>query len=149
MRRLAAWILAGMVAAIPVRGQDATEASRIQGFRVPTFDEEGRMTAMIFGDFAMVLPDGMVEITQLRMEFYDKELDENGERVVQMTVESPTCFYHRGREVAVSDSAVKITREGLVVMGEGFMWNNRDQTLKIISKARVEVSDRHRNVARE
>lgn len=150
------WMIGLMITAVmagfPVGAQESEEASdlsRIQGFRVPTYDDEGRMTSMIFGEYAVILPDGMVDITDLRMEFYEKELDASGERVVQMEVESPKCFYHRGRGVAVSDSAVKITRDQLVVMGEGFMWNNRDQTLVIISKTRVELTEVNRAMAQE
>ena len=106
----------------------------IRGFKVPSYNDQGVMTSQIFGDSARVLPNGDVEIESLRMEFYSHQGDD---RIVDMTVTSPQCFYNRARGIVISDSDVRISRQELVVTGKGFSWNNEKQELKIMSESKV------------
>jgi hypothetical protein len=122
---------ADLANAIPL-GDD----SQIKGFRVPNYDDQSVMTSQIFGDFARVLPDGNVEITELRMEFYSYA---DGERITDMTVTSPMCLFHRARGLVISDSDVRISRDDLTVTGKGFMWSNQRQELRILNESRVEL----------
>lgn len=119
--------------AIPL-GSDST----MKGFRVPTYDDQNVMTSQIYGDSARVLPDGNVEITGLRMEFfsYEGEGDEQ-EKITDMTVTSPLCYYNRTRGVVISDSDVRISRDQMVVTGKGFRYSNKSQELKILSNSKV------------
>lgn len=111
------------------------DVQTLTGFRVPTYDEKGVMTSQMFGDFAKVLPDGMVDITSLRMEFYNGSDETN--RQTAMVVTAPKCFYNRSKGQAFSDEAVRISRENMVVTGTGFKWNNEDERLKILKDAKV------------
>ena len=108
--------------------------TQIKGFRVPNYDDQSIMTSQIFGEFARVLPDGNVEITNLRLEFYSYEGDE---KIIDMTVTSPMCYFNRANGVAISDSDVRISRDDLVVTGRGFVFHNGRQELKILNDSKV------------
>lgn len=123
--------------AIPLGGD-----SQMKGFRVPTYDDNNVMTSQIFGETARVLPDGNVEITGLKLEFYSY-LGE--ERITDMTVTSPLCFFNRARGVVVSESDVRISRNEMVVTGKGFRFNNDKQELKILNDSRVVLKNAGRS----
>jgi len=110
------------------------DGGEIKGFRVPNYDDNAVMTSQIFGDTARVLPDGNVEITDLRMEFYSYKGEE---RIIDMTVTAPLCIFNRERSIAISDSDVRISRDEMVVTGKGFMFNNEKQELRILSQSKV------------
>ena len=127
--------------AIPL-GDDTS----IRGFKVPSYNDEGVMTSQMFGESARVLPNGDIEIEELRMEFYSQD----GERrVTDMTVTSPQCFYNRAKGVVVSDSDVRISRNELVVTGRGFTWNNDKQELKILSDSKVVLRGARKSIKPE
>jgi hypothetical protein len=132
---LSAALLAGGAAA---RAQQTGDVQRLTNFSVPTYNDRGELTSKLFGDYARIMPDGLVEITELRAEFYS-----GGEtnRRTDMRVSAPTCFYHRGKGVAMSDSSVRIARENMVVTGDGFLWDSRRESLKIAQNARVVLKD--------
>lgn len=102
----------------------------VTGFRVPEYDESNNLKSQLFGDFAKVLPDGVIEITGLKIEFY-----QDGE--VGMTVTAPNCRYDQKGGRAESESDVRIARENMVVTGVGFQWVGKDEQFKILNKAKV------------
>ena len=104
-------------------------------FRVPEFDEQGKLKSQIQGDFAEVLPNGVIKITQLTMEFYAKD----GQ--VDMKVTAPKCIYDRDRGGAASDSDVKIERGNMEVTGVGFIWDGKKERLQIYKDTRVVLKD--------
>ena len=118
------------------------EDAQIKGFRVPNYDTNSIMNSQIFGEFARMLPDGNVEITNLKIEFYSYEGEE---RMVDMTITSPLCYFNRPNSVAISDQDVRISRDDLVVTGKGFIFHNAKQELKILSDSRVVVKGASKN----
>jgi len=136
MKVCALIVLGGIVAALAGGPAARGEEGLIKGFRVPNYDDEGVMTSQIFGEFAKINPDGNIEITELRLEFYSHEGEE---RKTDMTVTSPHCFFNRNRGMAVSDSEVRISRDEFVVTGKGFTFNNEKQELRILSDSKVVV----------
>lgn len=123
---------AGCLAAAAVRAN--TDSMTASGVRFPSFNDKGEMTSVVFGDTAKVLPNGYVELSNLRMEFLDPKA---AERKVQMQVESPHCLYHRERGAAASEKDVRIVNDRMTVTGTGFVWENESQVLKIMKNARV------------
>jgi hypothetical protein len=117
------------------RAASTNDEMTIQGFRVPEYDDQGNMTSQIFGDFAKGMPDGFIEVQGLTMEFYKGNASN---RVVDMRVTSPRCLLNREKKGAVSDSDVRIVRgDAMVVTGRGFLWNNNDQLLMIMTNSKV------------
>jgi hypothetical protein len=123
--------------------QTADDAQTMKGFRVPSYDAEGNLTSQMFGDFARILPDGMVEITELRMEFYEKS---STNQATEMRVSSPRCLYHRLKGTAESDDTIRIARDNMVVTGRGYSWNNTDEVMKIRNDAKVVLKDARRQM---
>lgn len=137
-----AWVvvIAAVCLAWPLPAQDMSmdiplaENAQMKGFRLPMYDDENVMTSQLFGELAKVLPDGNVEITGLKMEFYTYIGDE---RITEMTVTSPLCYYNRDRGVVVSESDVRISRREMIVTGRGFRYSNDKQELKILNDSKV------------
>jgi lipopolysaccharide export system protein LptC len=124
-------VLIWAISVLAVFGQeDNKDVQTLTSFRVPEFDEQGRMKSQIFGDFAEVLPDGVIKITKLTMEFY------TGSNV-DMRVTAPRCIYDKERGGAASDSEVKIVRDNMEVTGVGFAWNARREKFQIFKQVRV------------
>ena len=125
------------------QAENTGDVQTVSGFRVPTYDENGEISSQMFGEYAKILPDGYVEISQLKMEFYSIE---GTNRTTDMRVTSPRCIYNRTRGTAVSDADVRIAREDMVVTGVGFLWNNEQELLKINKDAKVVLKNARRNV---
>ena len=123
-----AWVL--LSAAVATGGAEDSGVQTVAGFRVPEYDENNRLKSQLFGDFAKVLPNGVIEITQLKIDFYS-------EGKVNMTVTVPRCSYKQKEGMAESDADVRITREDMVVTGQGFAWNGRDEQFRIFKEAKV------------
>jgi hypothetical protein len=131
-----------LLAAAAVWAQN--EPVTITEFDVPEYDEEGNMTSRIRGDTATVMTDGFIQVNGLTMEIY-KEGDTN--RTVEMRIASPRCLMHRDKKAAVSDSDVRIARDNMVVTGRGFVWNNNQEKLTILTNARVVIRGANRNIS--
>lgn len=143
--------LALMALAVHVaRGQGPREESQVvSGFRVPGFNREGFMTSQLFGDTARLLPNGVVEIAELRLEFYAPDPAQPGGRRVEMRITSPRCIYDRATGTATSDAPVRIARDNMVVTGRGFRWSTADERLEIFSESKVVIRDLRRGFKTE
>lgn len=116
---------------------------QVTGFRVPSYDAKNNLTSQMFGDTATILPDGRVDITELRMEFYSGTASN---RQTEMRVTSPRCVYNRNSGSATSDAPVRIARDNMVVTGNGFEWNNKDQRLVILRDSKVVLKEAQRSI---
>ena len=124
------YALALLLAVVAVGWAEESSVQTVAGFRVPEYDENNRLKSQLFGDFAKVLPDGVIEITQLKIDFYS-------DGKVNMTVTAPRCTYKQKEGRAESDADVRITREDMVVTGKGFAWSGRDEQFRILKEAKV------------
>ena len=59
---LAAW---GLAAAA---GGQSPDGSAVKGFRLPEYDEEGRLKQQLYGETATFLPDGIIQLTGVKIE---------------------------------------------------------------------------------
>ena len=143
MRKPIHILLVGAVSLLALVGilhAQMDDIQEFEGFSVPEFNEKGEMVSQLFGDYAKVLPGGVIEITNLKIEFYKLEQ-------VVMTVTAPACTYNQDLGTASSKSDVRIEREQLIVTGTGFSWDVKDQNVHIFKNARVELADiRHRDM---
>lgn len=143
----AAWGAAALavVALAWATAQPADESQTVSGFRVPSIDKDGNLTSQLFGDSARILANGLVDIAELRMEFYAKGSVMTN-RQIDMRVTSPRCVYSRNSGVATSDAPVRIARDNMVVTGTGFRWVGSEERLEIFSEAKVVLKDIKRNI---
>ncbi len=105
-------------------------AQVLKGFRYPDYDEKGQLKFEITGDEAQVQPDGLVQIKNLKMTFY-----EQGK--IMMQVSTPHCLFDRVKRSAESSADVCVARKEIELTGRGFAWNAQDGRMKILSNARV------------
>lgn len=110
--------------------QDTLVGQSARGFRYPEYDSQGHLKMELSGDRARVLPKGLIEITGLRMTFY-----EQGKTVMQVT--TPFCVYDRASGGASSTSAVSITRAELIITGRGFNLDEKNERIQINNDVRV------------
>lgn len=103
----------------------------IQGFEVPEFDDQNRMTSRLVGELATILPDGMIDINGMLIEFFDEQ------RAVEMRVNAEHCLYDREGGNAESESSIRIAREGMVITGRGFKWATKSGQFTIDEEAKV------------
>ena len=104
------------------------------GVRIPEYDEQGHLKSLMFCDLVKSLPDGNIEITGLKVEFYE------GTQVT-MRVMAPLCIFDRARNTAQSEgpagTSVAVGRGRMVVTGTGFLFNNKDERFKILKDVKV------------
>ncbi len=120
--------------------QPAGDYQTIRGFEVPEFDRDNRLRSRLFGDFARIMPNGLVDITGMRIDFYDDD------RRVEMRITAETCMYDRVSRNAESDTRVRIARENMIITGEGFKWEAGDGRFEIHDDARVVLKGALRSV---
>lgn len=106
------------------------DVTTLTDFSVPEYDADGNMASELLGDYADILPDGLVRIRNLRIDSYkDNQVD--------MSITSPECEYREKEKMASSDADVRIARENMVVTGSGFSWSAGEDRLIIKSKVKV------------
>lgn len=123
-------VLAGLTCSAPAQ---IIEGAKIGKFKVPEYDGDNLLKSLLFGEYAEVQPDGSVDITELKLEFYE------GGTNVQMTVTAPRCTYDRRKGVARSESTVRIEGEQMTVTGEDFTFDVEKERFQIRQDARVEI----------
>jgi hypothetical protein len=119
-----------VAAALMCRAQDMGTGMEISGFRVPDYDDQGQLRAQLYGEYAKVLEDGDVEITNLKIEMY-----KDGE--VAMTMFAPHCFFNKDTRQARSDGDVLIDSEMMTVVGRGFTWSAEAGRFEIMHDSKV------------
>ena len=102
----------------------------LKGFRYPDYDNKGQLKFEITGDEAQIQPNGLIQIKNLKMTFY-----EQGQ--VMMQVSTPQCLFDRVKRSAVSSSDVRVARKEIELTGRGFAWNAQDGRMQIFSNTRV------------
>lgn len=106
----------------------------VGGFRLPDYAEDGTLKTQLFGEHALALSNGLIEIRGLRIEMY-----KDGQ--VETRVTSPHCLYDRERQAAGSTSSVRITRGEVVITGDDYAYSPRRQRFEIHTNARVVLRD--------
>lgn len=112
----------------------------IVGFKVPEYDSQNRMKSCLFGEQASFLQDGWIDITGLRIEFY--ETTENpDEHPLSAKVEAKSCLYNQDTERARSDSEMRIGMEKMIVTGKGFRWSAAESRFELDKSVQVVLKD--------
>ncbi len=103
-------------------------------FRVPDYDDEGRLRSLLSGERATVLSPDVVEIENLQVDMFR-------DGIVETRIVSPHCLYHRRAHIAMSTSPVRIVRGDVVITGEDYRYEPRRQRFMIQTNARVVIRD--------
>jgi hypothetical protein len=116
------------------RAQEMGAGMEFSGFRVPDYDSQGKLRAQLFGEYARVLQDDEVKITNLKIEMY-----KDGK--VAMTVFLPECFFNTESRLAKSEGLVLIESESMSITGRGFIWSAAAGRFEILHDSKVLVKD--------
>jgi hypothetical protein len=131
--RLGAAACALLMAGTAARAQDA--ALPVENLRLPLEHyPSGIVKREILAGVARVPPKGAIRAERVRVVSYD----EAGR--VDMEIAADTCVYDREKGTAGSDKPVRVSGQGVVIMGQGFEWDGEKQVVKILSRARVEFN---------
>lgn len=128
------WIAAVAVAGLANPGGEAAGQAdqRLYKFRLPEYRDDGTLKSMMVGGAATVKPGALVEIEDLRIEFFEDDGEE-----LQMRVEAPHCLYNRAGEIAKSPGDVRIEAKNIEVTGTDFAWDRKRELFKIFKDAKV------------
>lgn len=136
MKRLLAFMMLVVLAASAQGSGDLPGGRVVKKLRYPEYDEQGRLRFELMGDEATIRADGLIEIVNLMLVFY-----EDGESVMKVT--SPGCLFDREKQTAVSTSTVFVSRAEIELTGRGFEWNGKGGGFKIHEEARVVIKAGH------
>ena len=106
------------------------EGQSVKGFRLPEYDETGKLKHQLYGQTATFLADGIIQLTGLKIEIFRK-----GE--VMARVYSSLCAYDPKRQRAASKQHIRVVTEKAVLTGDGFAWNGETQQFQIFQNAKV------------
>lgn len=112
----------------PVFAQLAGQA--VKGFSLPEYDEHGKLKHLLTGETATFLPDGIIQIEDLKIEMYKE-----GEIMVRVT--SPMCLFEQKQGKAASKERIRIVADQALITGDGFAWNGQNEQFQIFKNARV------------
>ena len=102
----------------------------VKGFRLPEYDEDGKLKQQLYGETATFLQDGIIQLTGLKIEIFRK-----GE--VMARVYSSVCAYDPARKRAASKQHIRVVTEKAVLTGDGFAWNGETEQFQIFQNAKV------------
>jgi LPS export ABC transporter protein LptC len=108
----------------------AQEGQVITGFRVPEYDENGRLKWRVTGDSATILKDGNIAIMHARVEMYK-------EGALYLWTTAERCVYDRDKQIVTSDSAVEMETDSIHISGVGFRWTRADGVARVLSQVKV------------
>ena len=123
---VAVWVVLGWASVAPAQ----LEGQSVKGFRLPEYDENGKLKQQLYGETATFLQDGLIQLTGLKIEVFRE-----GE--VMARIFSPLCAYDPNRKRAASKDHIRIVTEKAVLTGDGFAWNGENEQFQIFKNARV------------
>ena len=91
----------------------------------------GELKTELFAKKATVPPNGSIIAYGLILTGFTID------GVVDMKIIAEDCVFDQDKGVANSTNAVSLKRGDIKVTGKGFSWNNSDEKLKILKKAKV------------
>ena len=129
----AAGVLAGCLAGLALAQQPAP-GTKVDKFRLPQYDADGRLKSQILGDTATFREDGKLDITNVRIEIFK-------DGVKEATLWAAACVYDRQARCVTSDTAVLLTRENLVISGVGMRWDQDRGLAQILDQAQLRLTN--------
>jgi len=111
-------------------------ALQVDGIRVPEFNPDGTLKSEFFGDSARPLENGLMELTNLRLNFY-KDGHLNG------FILTPRCIYDKNAKLVFSNADVTMRQGEILISGTGFRWFQDTQVVEILNRCSLIVNNAH------
>ncbi len=123
------WVVLGAARAQIRVPEAGTGPMTFEQFRLPHYDEGGRLKAELYGQRA-VKEGAFIRLYDARVEVYE-------EGRMSMTMWTAECLYNVRTGRMTSESEVRVTRAGLQMTGEGLRWQNGGTEVTILRNVRV------------
>lgn len=129
-------VMIGLAGEVPAQSftPAASSALQVEGIRVPEFDTDGTLKSEFFGDSARPMENGLVELTNLRLNFY-KQGRLNG------FILTPRCIYDKNAKVVFSNADVTMRQGDVLISGTGFRWFQETQVVEILNRCSLIVNN--------
>ncbi len=126
------WWVAGMlVVGVCLALAQTTDRQVVTDFRVPEYDDQGKLKNLLRGDFVTIPNNGPIEVHQLSYQVF------NAGTQAELHITAPLCFYDREQGTATSTGAVRIARSDMIITGTGFDFDRRSERMVIKHKVQV------------
>jgi hypothetical protein len=102
----------------------------IEKFEIPERDGKGNLRTVFKGDRATFLPDGQMDVLNLRAEFYTSNR-------VSMAISAANCRVDQHNKRGATDAPIQLERDDLSITGTGADWNDATKIINIHSNVRV------------
>jgi hypothetical protein len=115
------------------------------GVGAPYYDSDGAKRAQLYCGYAKVLPGGMADVSNLRIDVFQ-------DGVSIMTIFAPQCFTKiedaDGKNILVvySDGEVLIDMDQMTISGKGFNFSSEENKFEILHDAKVLVKESARGM---
>lgn len=129
---LATGIALGCGKPAPPPTKTSAPTGYIEKFEFPEQDETGAVRRKISGDRAKLLPNGLMDIENARVEFYSSNK-------VAMVFTSPRCLLDREHNSAKTDAPVRVERDNMIITGIGGDWDSASSSVNIHSNTQMVV----------
>jgi len=107
---------------------------QVEGIRVPEYGADGTLKSEFFGDSVRPLDNGLMELTNLRVNFY-KEGRLDG------YILTPRCIYDKGAKMVFSNADVTVRQGDLLISGTGFRWFQESQVVEILNRCSLIINN--------
>ncbi len=131
------WVLLTLVSVAVALAQVLPGEGVQRAIKFPQHDRQtGRLKSLLFGSTAVQQPNGLVNVTEMRVETYTY-LD--NARVLEMIVESPACVFDFRTKTASSAGPMKAYRVdgSFTLEGVGFQWCQTNSQLSVSNQVRT------------
>lgn len=116
----------------PSTGKES-QGESIKGFRVPDYNEDGSLKSILYGSTAVKNNKTQVwNMTGVKIEMFSSNR-------VSAVVTSPGCDFEMRKGTGTSEKPIVILHDRLQVQGTGYTWDQKKETFKINSQARVMI----------
>lgn len=116
----------------PSTGKES-QGESIKGFRVPDYNEDGSLKSILYGSTAVKNNKTQIwNMTGVKIEMFSSNK-------VSAVVTSPACDFEMRKGTATSEKPIVILHDQVQVQGTGYTWDQKKETFKIASQARVMI----------
>ena len=109
-------------------------ALQVEGIRVPEYNTDGTLKTEFFGDSARPLENGLMVVTNLRLNFY-----KNGR--LDGFIQTPRCIYDKNAKMVFSNADVTFRQGEILISGTGFRWFQETQVVEILNRCNLIVNN--------
>jgi hypothetical protein len=102
----------------------------IEKFEIPERDGHGNLRAIFKGDRATFLPDGQMDVLNLRAEFYTSNR-------LNLAISAANCRVDQHNKRGATAAPIELERPDLTITGTGADWNDASKIINIHNNVRV------------